>query len=79
MKLTVKELKKKIENCSDDTIIHIERIEDIYFEKGIQTKNVIFQKNKNNEVIEDANYFEASSCCIIKKKDKEEVLILFHI
>jgi len=78
MKLTVKELKQRLENCSDDAIICIERIEDVYFEKhGWKTKNIIFQKNKKGEVIEDTDYLEASSVCITK--NEKEIIILAHI
>ncbi len=62
MKLTVKELKKRIEGLSDDTPVYIERIHDVYFDKyGWTTENVVFDINDDGETIDDTDIIRASA------------------
>lgn len=68
MRLTVKELKEKIKDLDDDTIVYIERVEDIYFEKhNWETKKLIFGKLPSGYE-ESAIVFKASQCGSYKDK-----------
>lgn len=70
MTLTVGDLRKKIELLSDDAIVHIERIEDVYFIKhGWETKTIGIHPDSNN-------YTQASQA-VINAKDNE-LIILAH-
>jgi len=61
MKLTIKQLKDKIKDLDDNSLVYIERIEDIYFEKyNWKTEKIIFQKDKNGNIIESSEIFIAS-------------------
>ena len=76
-KFIVKELKKVLEKCNDDTIVCMERIEDVYFNKnGWQTKNVVYQRNDKGDPIDEADYFEASGTSF--RKNKNELIIMGH-
>lgn len=72
MQLTVKRLKEKLANLNDHTIVYIERIEDVYFNKhGWETKNIGVYPDNNT-------YFEASQCCVVEKDGIKEFIILGH-
>jgi hypothetical protein len=69
MKLTVKELKRKIENLHDDTEVFIERVEDIYFEHhNWTTERLVFSADKDNIPLEYVDYFGASQAYVTKDK-----------
>lgn len=72
MQLTVKRLKEKLANLDDDTIVHIERIQDVYFDNhNWKTKNMGLYPD-------DHDYFEASQCSIVQKDGIKELVILGH-
>lgn len=76
MQLTAGQLKTKLESVPDDTIVCIERVEDIYFEKhGWKTERVVFQEIDG--VPYDYNdYFPAFCSTYLKEPNK--LVILAH-
>ena len=75
MRLTVKQLKEKINDLPDETEVFIERVEDIYFEKhGWDTKRLIFQKDENGIPFEYHDFFNATQA----QTDGKSVFIYAH-
>jgi len=78
MKLTVGELRKKLEGYSDDAPVFIERIEDVYFEKyGWKTNHIVFQRDEHGVPTDDTEIIQSS--CIVSSKKKDKFIILAHI
>lgn len=79
MKLTVGQLKKILEreDFNDNTPVFIERVEDIYFEKySWKTETLVFQRDKNGEIMESAEIFQASQ--VQGSKDRNKLIIYAH-
>lgn len=72
---TIKELKRKIENIPDDTIISIERIKDINFDKenGWKTDHIVFKDNR--DIIIDEYEFLDSFSAIYSKEKKRLIIV----
>ncbi len=76
MKLTVKDLKDKLKNIPDDTLVYIERIEDVYFNKyNWTTTPLVFQRDKNGIVFDSTDIIDASSVTATPNR----VIIFAHI
>ncbi len=78
MELTVGDLKKKIENMSDETPVFIERIEDIYFKKyNWKSKKIVFQVDEKGISIDETEITRAS--CVGSSVKNNRVIIYAHI
>ena len=66
---TVKDLKRALENSSDDDVVCIERIEDVYFDKHHwETETHDFIPDKPG--LETVEFMEAFGVAKLKKKKK---------
>jgi len=74
-KFTIKELKRKIENIPDDTVISIERIKDENFDKenGWETDYITFKDNRG--IIIDEHEFLDSFSAIYSKEKKRLIIV----
>ncbi len=76
MQYTVKQLRDKLQCLPDDTLVCIERVEDVYFEKcGWTTKRVVFEE-VDGKPYDYNDYFLANSSCFLKEEN--HLVILAH-
>ena len=62
MRLTVNELKKKMNNLDENAEVFIERVEDVYFDKhGWETERIVFERDEKGNPIEYSDIFNASN------------------